>query len=153
MTPPTHPEVAGRVPRSPVRTGDLGTALSNRQDIAASRARIAANGGQGLGERAAELEETLATAERERARIEARLDALRLLRETIGQGFWSTLGNYLGLPAGNVPARLGEFAEGPKPIGVQILGRRWREDLVVDAMIAIEDRLGTLSRQLWARMG
>lgn len=74
------------------------------------------------------------------------------LRETMGQGHWSTLGNYLGLPAGNVPAGLGEYPEGPKPIGVQILGRRWREDLVVDAMIAIEDRLGTLSRQLWARM-
>jgi amidase len=75
------------------------------------------------------------------------------LRETIGQGHWSTLGNYLGLPAGNVPARLGDFPEGPKPIGVQILGRRWREDLVVDAMVAIEDRLGTLSSRLWARMG
>ena len=75
------------------------------------------------------------------------------LRETIGQAYWSTVGNYLGLPAGNVPARLGEFPEGPKPIGVQILGQRWREDLVVDAMIAIEDRLGTLSQQLWARMG
>lgn len=75
------------------------------------------------------------------------------LRETIGQGFWSTLGNYLGLPAGNLPAGLGAFPEGPKPIGVQILGRRWREDLVVDAMVAIEDRLGTLSQQLWARMG
>ncbi len=75
------------------------------------------------------------------------------LRETMGQGHWSTLGNYLGLPAGNVPARLGDFPEGPKPIGVQILGRRWREDLVVDAMVAIEDRLGTLSAELWARMG
>jgi amidase len=75
------------------------------------------------------------------------------LRESIGQGHWSTLGNYLGLPAGVVPAGLGAFPEGPKPIGVQILGQRWREDLVVDAMIAIEDRLGTLSQQLWARMG
>ena len=59
----------------------------------------------------------------------------------------------LGLPAGNVPAGLGAFPEGPKPIGVQVLGQRWREDLVVDAMIAIEDRLGTLSGRLWARMG
>ena len=74
------------------------------------------------------------------------------LRETMGQGHWSTLGNYLGLPAGVVPARLGELPEGPKPIGVQILGQRWREDLVVDAMVAVEDRLGTLSKQLWARM-
>ena len=75
------------------------------------------------------------------------------LRESIGQGHWSVVGNYLGLPAGTVPAGLGDFPEGPKPIGVQILGQRWREDLVVDAMIAIEDRLGTLSKQLWARMG
>ena len=29
---------------------------------------------------------------------------------------------------------------GPDAQGVQILGRRWREDLVVDAMVAIEDR-------------
>ena len=75
------------------------------------------------------------------------------LRETIGQSHWSMLGNYLGLPAGNVPAALGDYPEGPKPIGVQILGQRWREDLVVDAMIAVEDRLGTLSQQLWTRMG
>lgn len=75
------------------------------------------------------------------------------LRESIGQAHWSTLGNYLGLPAGVVPAGLGDFPEGPKPIGVQILGQRWREDLVVDAMVAIEDRLGTLSQQLWSRMG
>jgi len=74
------------------------------------------------------------------------------LRESIGQSHWSMLGNYLGLPAGTVPAGLSQHPEGPKPIGVQILGRRWREDLVVDAMIAVEDRLGTLSRQLWARM-
>jgi hypothetical protein len=44
--------------------------------------------------------------------------------------------NYLGLPAGNVPARLAELPQGPVPIGVQIVGRRWREDLVVDAMVA-----------------
>jgi len=75
------------------------------------------------------------------------------LRESIGQSHWSMLGNYLGLPAGTVPAGLSQHPEGPKPIGVQILGQRWREDLVVDAMIAIEDRLGTLSAQLWARMG
>lgn len=74
------------------------------------------------------------------------------LRESIGQSHWSMLGNYLGLPAGTVPAGLSQHPEGPKPIGVQILGRRWREDLVVDAMIAVEDRLGTLSRQLWERM-
>ncbi|WP_149536889.1 amidase [Siccirubricoccus phaeus] len=75
------------------------------------------------------------------------------LRATMGQAFWSTLGNYLGLPAGVLPVRLGEIPEGPKPIAVQLFGRRWREDAVVDAMIAIEDRLGTLSQTLWQRMG
>lgn len=34
------------------------------------------------------------------------------LRESIGQGHWSTLGNYLGLPAGVVPAGLGAFPRG-----------------------------------------
>ncbi|WP_368420043.1 amidase family protein [Rhodovarius sp.] len=74
------------------------------------------------------------------------------LRQSIGQNHWSMLGNYLGLPAGSVPAGLSQHPEGPKPIGVQVLGRRWREDLVVGAMIAVEDRLGTLSRRLWAKM-
>jgi len=73
------------------------------------------------------------------------------LRDTLGAGHWSYSMNYLGLPAGNVPARLAELPQGPVPIGVQIIGRRWREDLVVDAMAAIEDRLGRLCEALWAR--
>jgi amidase len=36
-------------------------------------------------------------------------------------------------------------------LGVQIIGRRWREDLVVQAMQAIEDRLGPMAPRLWAR--
>lgn len=73
------------------------------------------------------------------------------LRDSLGAGHWSFSMNYLGLPAGNVPARLAELAQGPVPIGVQIVGRRWREDLVVDAMAAIEARLGRLCEKLWAR--
>jgi amidase len=73
------------------------------------------------------------------------------LRDSLGAGQWSFSMNYLGLPAGNVPARLAELPQGPVPIGVQIVGRRWREDLVVDAMAAIEDRLGRLCETLWAR--
>ncbi len=73
------------------------------------------------------------------------------LRQSLGAGHWSFSMNYLGLPAGNVPARLAELPQGPVPIGVQIVGRRWREDLVVDAMVAIEDRLGRLCDTLWAR--
>jgi amidase len=73
------------------------------------------------------------------------------LHETLGAAHWSFSMNYLGLPAGNLPARLADLPQGPVPIGVQIIGRRWREDLVVDAMAAIEDRLGRLCDTLWAR--
>jgi amidase len=38
------------------------------------------------------------------------------------------------------------------PVGVQIVGRRWREDLIVDAMVAMEERVGTLCGTLWERM-
>lgn len=75
------------------------------------------------------------------------------VREVLGAALWSYSMNYMGLPAGNLPARLAELPQGPVPIGVQIVGRRWREDLVVDAMCAIEDRLGALAPQLWQRMG
>lgn len=74
------------------------------------------------------------------------------LREAIGAANWSFVANFLGLPAGVLPARLARLDRGPVPIGVQLIGRRWREDLVVDAMAAIEDRLGSLAPQLWARM-
>lgn len=76
------------------------------------------------------------------------------LREALWSALWSFAMNYLGLPAGNVPARLAEVpGRGPVPVGVQIVGRRWREDLVVDALEAIEDRLGRLAPELWRRMG
>lgn len=75
------------------------------------------------------------------------------VREVLGAALWSYSMNYMGLPAGNLPARLAELPQGPVPIGVQIVGPRWREDLVVDAMCAIEDRLGALAAPLWARMG
>ncbi|MCC5988309.1 MAG: amidase [Pararhodobacter sp.] len=75
------------------------------------------------------------------------------VREVLGAALWSYSINFMGLPAGNLPARLAELPGGPVPIGVQIVGRRWREDLIVDAMEAIEDRLGALAPQLWQRMG
>lgn len=75
------------------------------------------------------------------------------LRDCLGAALWSYAMNFIGLPAGNVPARLAHLPQGPVPIGVQVVGRRWREDLVVDAMVAIEDRLGALAPRLWAQMG
>ncbi|MCF6232675.1 MAG: amidase family protein [Rhodobacteraceae bacterium] len=74
------------------------------------------------------------------------------VREALGSALWSYSMNYLGLPAGNVPARLAELPQGPQPINVQIVGRRWREDLVVDACVAIENRVGTMCDTLWERM-
>jgi amidase len=58
---------------------------------------------------------------------------------------WSVGVNFLGLPAGVVPA--GTAAD--LPAGVQIIGRRYREDLILDAMEEIERRLGVMAHTLW----
>jgi amidase len=55
--------------------------------------------------------------------------------------------NLLGLPAGMVPIDLVEGL----PAGVQLIGRRYREDVVLDAMAAIEARAGRLVERLWSR--
>jgi len=55
--------------------------------------------------------------------------------------------NYLGLPAGNVPV---DLVEG-MPSGVQIIGQKWREDLILDAMQVIEDATGVFAHRLWAQ--
>jgi len=54
--------------------------------------------------------------------------------------------NYLGLPAGVLPI---DFVE-DLPAGVQLVGRRYREDTILDAMAAIEHRAGTLVQRLWS---
>jgi amidase len=55
--------------------------------------------------------------------------------------------NYLGLPAGFVPVDLVENL----PAGVQLVGRRFREDVILDAMAAIEQCASSLVERLWAR--
>ncbi len=55
--------------------------------------------------------------------------------------------NFMGLPAGNVPIGL---VEG-RPCGVQIVGQRFREDLILDALEAIERQVGVLTKELWVR--
>jgi len=57
--------------------------------------------------------------------------------------------NYLGLPAGVVPVGLVEGL----PAGIQIVGRRFREDLILDAMTVVEDQVGVLAKTLWERDG
>jgi len=57
--------------------------------------------------------------------------------------------NLLGLPAAAVPTGLHDGV----PMGVQIVGPRFREDLCLDAAQAIEDKVGMLTERLWARAG
>lgn len=55
--------------------------------------------------------------------------------------------NYLNLPAVAVPTGLNEGV----PMGVQIIGRRFREDMCLDAADEIERDIGVLAMALWAR--
>lgn len=55
--------------------------------------------------------------------------------------------NVLGLPAAVVPVGLLDGL----PVGVQIVGSRYREDLCLDAAAAIESKTGVLAKQLWRR--
>ncbi|MDE2362357.1 MAG: amidase family protein [Hyphomicrobiales bacterium] len=57
--------------------------------------------------------------------------------------------NVLGLPAAVVPVSLHRG----RPIGVQLVAGRYREDLALDAAAAIEKRAGMLVRRLWDQMG
>jgi amidase len=74
------------------------------------------------------------------------------VHEVLGCAVYSYAMNFLGLPAGCVPARLAALPQGPQPINVQIAARRWREDLAVDACAAIEARAGQMCHQLWDLM-
>ncbi|MHA6265035.1 amidase family protein [Arenibacterium sp. CAU 1754] len=74
------------------------------------------------------------------------------VREALGSALYSYSMNFIGLPAGNVPARLAQLPAGPQPINVQIVGRRWREDLIVDACAAVQARVGFMHEALWDRM-
>jgi len=57
--------------------------------------------------------------------------------------------NVLGLPCVVTPTGLNEG----RPIGVQLIASRYREDVALTAAAAIGDRVGKLAEQLWAREG
>ena len=66
--------------------------------------------------------------------------------------FWNDLRfmssiNVLGLPAAVVPIGLA----GGNPVGAQIIGSRYREDVCLDAAAAIEAKVGIMARRLWER--
>ena len=54
--------------------------------------------------------------------------------------------NYIGMPAGFVPVDLVDGL----PSGIQLIGQKWREDLILDAMQVIEDAAGVMTQKLWA---
>jgi amidase len=40
---------------------------------------------------------------------------------------------------------------GGQPVGVQIVGRRFREDMILDAAEAVERAVGVMAERLWRR--
>ncbi|MEM7487582.1 MAG: amidase [Pseudomonadota bacterium] len=66
------------------------------------------------------------------------------LEEIWAPTFYSIAMNFMGLPAGNIAARV----EDDLPMAVQIVGQRLREDLVLDACEAIEQRVGVMAQVL-----
>jgi amidase len=69
------------------------------------------------------------------------------IRDLFDAAIYSYGVNYLGLPAGVFPIDLVEDL----PAGVQLVGRRFREDVILDGMEVIEDSVGLLVDRLWAR--
>ena len=74
--------------------------------------------------------------------------------ERVREIFWNDIRfisaiNVLGLPSAVVPVTLHDG----KPIGVQLIAGRYREDLALDAAAAIEKRAGIFVHRLWEKIG
>ena len=69
------------------------------------------------------------------------------LHKFLKSGIYSLCVSWISLPAGIVPIGMVNGL----PAGVQIIGRRFREDLILNAMQVIEDQTGVLTKELWAR--
>ncbi len=67
--------------------------------------------------------------------------------DVLGCGIWSFAINYLGLPSGIVSSGMHDGM----PVAVQIVGRRFREDLILNALEAIEARVGVMAKRLFER--
>ncbi len=73
------------------------------------------------------------------------LEGVEGARDVLLAGIYSISMNLLGLPAGNVPANYNDGL----PVGVQIVGKRFREDMVLNACEAIEQRVGIMAHKLF----
>ncbi|MDA4844164.1 amidase family protein [Hoeflea poritis] len=67
--------------------------------------------------------------------------------DALGSSVYGYSMNFVGLPAGNVPANYNDGL----PVGIQIVGRRFREDLILDACEAVEQRVGVMAERLFER--
>ena len=72
------------------------------------------------------------------------------VREVFDALTYSYSMNYIGLPAAVVST--GQIAD-TIPIGVQLIGQRFREDLILDAAAVIEAEVGIPAERLWERRG
>ncbi len=67
--------------------------------------------------------------------------------EAIGSSVYGYSMNFIGLPAGNIAANYNDGL----PVGIQVVGRRFREDMILDACEAIEGRVGVMAKRLFQR--
>ncbi len=65
----------------------------------------------------------------------------------LGSAVYGYSMNFIGLPAGNVAANYNDGL----PVGVQIVGQRFREDVILDACEAVERRVGIMAQRLFER--
>jgi amidase len=80
--------------------------------------------------------------------VNADLGGDAVVREIFWNDFRFTSAlSVLGLPCAATPVGL----VGGHPVGCQIIGQRFREDLCLDAAEAIEARVGVLAHTLWSR--
>ncbi len=71
------------------------------------------------------------------------------VQDLFSSAIYSTGINYLGLPAGVIGMDLVD----ERPAAIQLVGRRYREDVICDGLLAIESRNGVLAHRLWERNG
>ena len=78
-------------------------------------------------------------------KVDEDLEGGEKLQELISALLSSYSINVLGLPSAAVPMGLNEGG----PYWLQIVGKRFREDMCLDAAEAIESNVGVLSQRLW----
>ena len=69
------------------------------------------------------------------------------IMDVLGCGIWSYAMNYMGFPAGIVSSCIHD----EMPVAVQVVGRRFREDMILNALEAVEARVGVMAKKLFER--